>query len=63
MRSDVLALGPPVDICVTQATGMAEQEAAAAMATNLPRSTTVEADKGHETGSAGRRRSPGRRVA
>jgi len=40
--------GLVVDTCVTQATGMAERKAAA-MATNLPRGTTVGADKGHDT--------------
>ena len=38
--------GLVVDTCVTQATGIAEREAAMAMATNLRRGATVGADKG-----------------
>ena len=41
--------GLVVDTCVTQAVGTAEREAAAAMATNLPRGATVGADKGYDT--------------
>jgi transposase len=41
--------GLVVDTCVTQAIGTAEREAAAAMATNLPRGATVGADKGYDT--------------
>jgi len=41
--------GLVVDTCVTQATGTAEREAAAAMATNLRRDATVGADKGYDT--------------
>jgi hypothetical protein len=41
--------GLVVDTCVTQATGIAEREAAIAMATNLRRGATVGADKGYDT--------------
>jgi transposase len=41
--------GLVVDTCVSQATGIAERETAAAMATNLRRGATVGADKGYDT--------------
>jgi transposase len=41
--------GLAVDTCVTQATGVAEREAALAMATNLPAGATLGADKGYDT--------------
>ena len=41
--------GLAVDTCVTQAVGIAEREAAAAMATNLPPGATVGGDKGYDT--------------
>jgi transposase len=41
--------GLAVDTCVTQATGTAERETAAAMATNLPVGATLGADKGYDT--------------
>ena len=41
--------GLAVDTCVTQAVGMAEREAALAMAANLPAGATLGADKGYDT--------------
>ena len=41
--------GLVVDTCVSQATGIAEREAAVAMATNLRPGATVGADKGYDT--------------
>ena len=41
--------GLVVDTCVSQATGIAERETAAAMGTNLRRGATVGADKGYDT--------------
>jgi transposase len=41
--------GLAVDTCVTQAVGVAEREAALAMAANLPAGATVGADKGYDT--------------
>jgi transposase len=42
--------GVAVDTCVTQAVGVAEREAALAMATNLPAGATLGGDKGYDTG-------------
>ncbi len=41
--------GLAVDTCVTQAVGVAEREAALAMAANLPAGATLGADKGYDT--------------
>jgi len=41
--------GLAVDSCVTQAVGIAEREAALAMAANLPSGATLGADKGYDT--------------
>ena len=41
--------GLAVDSCVTQPVGIAEREAALAMATNLPAGATLGADKGYDT--------------
>ena len=41
--------GLAIESCVTQATGMAEREAALAMARSLPRGATLGADKGYDT--------------
>src|SRR5262250_1362884 len=41
--------GLAVDTCVTQAVGIAEREAAAAMASNLPPGATLARDKGYDT--------------
>jgi hypothetical protein len=41
--------GLAVDTCVTQAVGIAEREAAAAMAMNLRPGATVGGDKGYDT--------------